>query len=63
MKSKLRTKENLRQLSTEQTNSVSQDLDRKSALQIVRIINSEDAHILQPYIAILREMFDFPRRT
>ncbi len=45
MKSKLRTGEHLRQLLTEKINSVSQDLDRKSALQIVRIINSEDAKV------------------
>jgi N-acetylmuramic acid 6-phosphate etherase len=45
LKSKLRTGEHLRQLLTEKINSVSQDLDRKSALQIVRIINSEDAKV------------------
>ncbi len=32
-------------LSTEQTNPASQDLDRKSSLEIVRIINSEDSKV------------------
>jgi len=41
----LKTKENLRRLSTEQTNPASKDLDKKSALQIARIINSEDAKV------------------
>ncbi len=41
----MKTKENLRRLSTEQTNSASKDLDKKSALQIARIINSEDAKV------------------
>jgi N-acetylmuramic acid 6-phosphate etherase len=35
----------LRQLSTEQPNPASKDLDLKSSLQIVRIINSEDAKV------------------
>jgi N-acetylmuramic acid 6-phosphate etherase len=38
-------KENLRKLSTEQTNSASKNFDRKSSLEIVRIINSEDAKV------------------
>ncbi len=41
----MKTKENLRRLSTEQTNPASKDLDKKSALQIARIINSEDAKV------------------
>jgi N-acetylmuramic acid 6-phosphate etherase len=36
---------NLRRLSTEQSNSASADLDLKSALEIVRIINREDAKV------------------
>jgi N-acetylmuramic acid 6-phosphate etherase len=39
------TRENLSGLSTEQTNPVSVDLDRKSAWQIARIINAEDAKV------------------
>jgi N-acetylmuramic acid 6-phosphate etherase len=35
----------LRRLGTEKTNSASVDLDRKSALEIARIINAEDAKI------------------
>lgn len=35
----------LRRLSTERSNSASTDLDRKSALEIVRIINREDAKV------------------
>jgi len=37
--------ENLRRLATEKTNTASADLDRKSALEIARIINTEDARI------------------
>jgi len=35
----------LRQLSTEKTNSASRDLDTKSSLEIARIINKEDAKV------------------
>jgi N-acetylmuramic acid 6-phosphate etherase len=35
----------LRRLGTERTNSASADLDRKSALEIARIINAEDAKV------------------
>jgi N-acetylmuramic acid 6-phosphate etherase len=35
----------LRRLGTEKTNSASTDLDRKSALEIARIINAEDAKV------------------
>lgn len=35
----------LRRLGTEKTNSASADLDRKSALEIARIINAEDAKV------------------
>ena len=42
---KSRNKENLRKLSTEKMNIASEDLDRKSALQIVRIINAEDGKV------------------
>ncbi len=35
----------LEQLSTEQPNPASADLDTKSALEIARIINSEDAKV------------------
>ena len=38
-------KENLGKLGTEQPNPVSADLDRKSSLQVARIINSEDAKV------------------
>lgn len=37
--------ESLRRLSTEKTNSASLDLDRKSSLEIARIINREDAKV------------------
>jgi N-acetylmuramic acid 6-phosphate etherase len=43
-KSKRMTVE-LRRLGTEKTNSASVDLDRKSALEIARIINTEDAKV------------------
>jgi N-acetylmuramic acid 6-phosphate etherase len=43
-KSKRMTLE-LRRLGTEKTNSASVDLDRKSALEIARIINAEDAKV------------------
>jgi N-acetylmuramic acid 6-phosphate etherase len=36
---------NLKRLSTEQSNSASADLDQKSALEIARIINREDAKV------------------
>ena len=39
------TSTNLRRLGTEKTNSASADLDRKSALEIARIINREDAKV------------------
>ena len=35
----------LRRLGTEKTNSASVDLDRKSALEIARIINHEDSKV------------------
>lgn len=38
-------KANPRRLGTEQSNSASADLDRKSALEIARIINAEDAKV------------------
>jgi len=38
-------RENMAKLSTEQPNQASADLDRKSSLQIARIINSEDAKV------------------
>jgi N-acetylmuramic acid 6-phosphate etherase len=44
VKSKRMTVE-LRRLGTEKTNSASVDLDRKSALEIARIINAEDAKV------------------
>jgi N-acetylmuramic acid 6-phosphate etherase len=37
--------ENLASLGTEQSNPISADLDRKSSLQIARIINAEDAKV------------------
>jgi N-acetylmuramic acid 6-phosphate etherase len=40
-----RTGEELRRLGTEKTNSASANLDSKSALEIVRIINREDAKV------------------
>lgn len=40
-----RKKENLSKLTTEQPNSASANLDLKSALEIIRIINSEDAKV------------------
>ena len=40
-----RKPEDLARLGTEQANRAAADLDRKSALQIVRIINAEDAKV------------------
>jgi N-acetylmuramic acid 6-phosphate etherase len=40
-----RPKSSLRRLGTEQPNPASADLDRKSSLEIVRIINAEDAKV------------------
>jgi N-acetylmuramic acid 6-phosphate etherase len=39
------TRAELRRLDTEKTNSASSDLDRKSSLEIARIINAEDAKV------------------
>jgi N-acetylmuramic acid 6-phosphate etherase len=39
------TRENLARLGTEQSNRAAADLDRKSSLQIARIINSEEAKV------------------
>ncbi len=39
-------KENLNRLTTEQTNRASTDLDLKSALEIVRLINAEDSKVV-----------------
>jgi N-acetylmuramic acid 6-phosphate etherase len=44
-KNRRTTRVELRDLATEKTNSASADLDRKSALEIVRIINREDAKV------------------
>jgi N-acetylmuramic acid 6-phosphate etherase len=41
------TRENLSQLTTEQTNRASADLDLKSSLEIVSVINSEDATVVE----------------
>ncbi len=40
------TRENLSSLTTEQTNLASTDLDLKSALEVVRVINAEDAKVV-----------------
>jgi len=40
------TRENLNRLTTEQTNRASTDLDLKSALEVVRVINAEDAKVV-----------------
>ena len=40
------TRENLSRLTTEQTNLASMDLDLKSALEVVRVINAEDAKVV-----------------
>ena len=40
------TRENLSLLTTEQANRASTDLDLKSALEVVRVINSEDAKVV-----------------
>ncbi len=39
-------KEELNRLTTEQTNRASTDLDLKSSLEIVRVINNEDAKVV-----------------
>jgi len=46
----------LRRLSTEKTNSASVDLDRKSALEIARIINAEDAKVASAVKQALRQI-------
>jgi N-acetylmuramic acid 6-phosphate etherase len=40
-----RSESNLRRLATEQPNTASADLDRKSSLEIARLINAEDAKV------------------
>ena len=40
------TRENLSRLTTEQTNLASMDLDLKSALEVVRVINAEDGKVV-----------------
>jgi len=40
-----KTRENLNRLATEQSNRVSTDLDMKSALEVARVINGEDAKV------------------
>jgi N-acetylmuramic acid 6-phosphate etherase len=46
----------LRRLGTEKTNSASVDLDRKSALEIARIINAEDAKVAVAVKGALRQI-------
>ena len=46
----------LRRLGTEKTNSASVDLDRKSALEIGRIINAEDAKVASSVKRALRQI-------
>jgi N-acetylmuramic acid 6-phosphate etherase len=46
----------LRRLGTEKTNSASLDLDRKSALEIARIINAEDARVAFAVKRALRQI-------
>src|SRR5260370_27667408 len=46
----------LRRLGTEKTNSASADLDRKSALEIARIINREDATVAADVKRSLRQI-------
>lgn len=46
----------LRRLGTEKTNSASADLDRKSALEIARIINAEDAKVAAAVKRALRQI-------
>ena len=53
MKSRQKTTpENLSRLATEQPNRASADLDLKSALEIARIINAEDAKV-RPRCSVL----------
>ena len=46
----------LRRLGTEKTNSASVDLDRKSALEIARIINAEDSKVAAAVKGALRQI-------
>ncbi|MGC2516567.1 MAG: N-acetylmuramic acid 6-phosphate etherase, partial [Terriglobales bacterium] len=46
----------LRRLGTEKTNFASADLDRKSALEIARIINREDAKVARAVKRALRQI-------
>lgn len=50
------TSAELRRLGTEKTNSASADLDRKSALEIARIINREDAKVAAAVKRSLRKI-------
>ncbi len=50
------TTEELRRLGTEKTNSASADLDRKSPLEIARIINREDAKVAAAVKGGLRQI-------
>jgi N-acetylmuramic acid 6-phosphate etherase len=47
---------NLRRLGTEKTNSASADLDQKSAFEIARIINAEDAKVAAAVKGALRQI-------
>jgi len=47
---------NLRRLGTEKTNSASADLDQKSAFEIARIINAEDAKVAAAVKGTLRQI-------
>ena len=47
MKRRASAPENLSRLTTEQPNRASADLDLKSALEVVRVINSEDARVVE----------------
>jgi N-acetylmuramic acid 6-phosphate etherase len=55
LKRKARSVE-IRRLGTEKTNSASADLDRKSALEIARIINREDAKVAAAVKGALRQI-------
>ena len=53
---KEKSKSKLSQLSTEQANAAARDLDLKSALEIARIINAEDAKVASAVKAVLPQI-------
>jgi hypothetical protein len=51
-----KTDSNLRRLRTEQPNQAAADLDRKSSLEIARLINTEDATVAAAVARVLPQI-------